>query len=111
MISVPCQLARAQWIKFVPSRYFLPLHLHESKIIVIFAGENKIICNYDNIDITNIRHFDTSKPEKGFGSIGGCHHNSYHQTENEMQKARDDVKAGRLISYSSKEELFDDLGL
>ena len=31
--------------------------------------------------------------------------------KNEMQKARDDVKAGRLISYSSKEELFDDLGL
>lgn len=29
----------------------------------------------------------------------------------EMELAREDVKAGRLITYSSKEELFRDLGL
>lgn len=29
----------------------------------------------------------------------------------EMDKAREDVNAGRLISYSSKNELFEDLGI
>ncbi len=31
--------------------------------------------------------------------------------KSEMEKARDDVKAGRLLTYSSKEELFKDLGI
>ena len=29
----------------------------------------------------------------------------------EMDKAREDVNAGKLISYSSKNELFEDLGI
>ena len=29
----------------------------------------------------------------------------------EMDKAREDVNAGRLISYASKNELFEDLGI
>ncbi len=31
--------------------------------------------------------------------------------KSEMEKARDDVKAGRLLTYSSKEKLFKDLGI
>lgn len=32
-------------------------------------------------------------------------------TKTEMQKARDDVKAERLISYTDKKELFCNLGI
>lgn len=34
-----------------------------------------------------------------------------HKEKTGLDKAQEDVEAGRLISYSSKEELFKDLGI
>lgn len=49
--------------------------------------------------------------KKILGALEGVTIEKGKREKTEMQKARDDMKAGRLISYSSKEELFNDLGI
>lgn len=49
--------------------------------------------------------------KKILGAIEGVTIEPTIKKKTEMEKAHDDVKAGRLISYSSKEELFNDLGI
>ena len=45
------------------------------------------------------------------GAINGVSIVSTTRKKTELEKAREDVKTGRLLSYSSKEELFKDLGI
>ena len=49
--------------------------------------------------------------KKILGAINGVSIVSTTRKKTELEKAREDVNTGRLLSYSSKEELFKDLGI
>ncbi|MGM9694307.1 MAG: hypothetical protein ACI3YC_04790 [Alloprevotella sp.] len=49
--------------------------------------------------------------KKILGALNGVTIVPSSRKKTEMEKAREDVKAGRILSYANKEELFKDLGL
>ena len=49
--------------------------------------------------------------KKILGAINGVIIVSTTRKKTELEKAREDVNTGRLLSYSSKEKLFKDLGI